>query len=161
MTTAKIVDLLETEHACMLRKSHDGCDGDCGACDLARDDYELEEMYTDAINIIRKRTGLDQIDDMDDMISRDKARRSIASLCILAKSDPQRALLGRAIYIIDHLPPVDAKPVIHAHWVKEEDRHNHWHCSNCENVVGISSMGARYCERCGAQMDEYDWSDAG
>ena len=54
MTKQRMVELLETEHECMLRKSHADCDSDCGKCDLAQDDYELHEMYTDVIALLNE-----------------------------------------------------------------------------------------------------------
>ena len=52
-----MIELLEIEHACMLRKSHDGCSGDCCNGDLVQDDNELHEMYTDVIHILREQTA--------------------------------------------------------------------------------------------------------
>lgn len=45
--------------------------------------------------------------------------------------------------------------VVHAHWVEEPDRVNHWHCSNCGCPVGIASIAYRYCYVCGAKMAEH------
>lgn len=53
MTIAKIIELLEIEHECMLRKSRDACDSHCGICELVQDDGELHEMYTDVIAIMK------------------------------------------------------------------------------------------------------------
>lgn len=41
----------------------------------------------------------------------------------------------------------------HAHWVKEIDRHYHWHCSCCKHVVGVQRMECNFCPNCGAKMD--------
>ena len=48
-----IIELLECEHQCILRNSHGDCTHDCENCDLVRDDYELHEMYMDAITILK------------------------------------------------------------------------------------------------------------
>ena len=53
MTIQRMVDLLEIEHECMLRKSHNGCDGKCVDCDLVQDDGELHEMYSDVIELLK------------------------------------------------------------------------------------------------------------
>ena len=55
--------------------------------------------------------------------------------------------------IEQQVPAVDAVPMVHAHWVEEPDRVNHWHCSNCGLAVGMASLAYRYCYCCGAKMD--------
>lgn len=54
MTIRRMIDLLEIEHQCMLRKSHNGCDGKCADCELVQDDGELHEMYTDVIHHLQR-----------------------------------------------------------------------------------------------------------
>jgi hypothetical protein len=49
-----MIELLEIEHECILRNSHDDCDRDCADCDLVQDDEELHEMYTDVIALVKK-----------------------------------------------------------------------------------------------------------
>lgn len=53
MTIERMIELLEIEHECMLRGSHNGCDRDCLNCDLVQDDGELHEMYTNVIEIMK------------------------------------------------------------------------------------------------------------
>lgn len=50
MTVERMIELLNIEHECMLRKSHDDCDSQCEACELVQDDDELHEMYTCVIS---------------------------------------------------------------------------------------------------------------
>ena len=50
-------------------------------------------------------------------------------------------------------PAVDAEPVRHGRWVKEPDRSNHWHCSECGLVVGRFHSTYGYCYNCGAKME--------
>lgn len=54
MTIQRMLDLLEIEHECMLRGSHDACDRNCADCDLVQDDGELHEMYTDVIALLKE-----------------------------------------------------------------------------------------------------------
>ena len=54
MTTERMVELLEIEHECMLRASHDDCERNCADCDLVQDDDELHEMYTNVIALVKK-----------------------------------------------------------------------------------------------------------
>lgn len=44
-------------------------------------------------------------------------------------------------------------PVVHSRWIKEADRVNHWHCSRCGLVYGLSHASFVYCPNCGAKMD--------
>ena len=91
---------------------------------------------------------------MDDLIS-----RAAAIECAIDAVDdwdggwnPNREEVIRKYF--EELPAVDAVPVVHAYWVEEPDRVNHWHCSNCECPVGIASIAYRYCYACGAKMAE-------
>lgn len=45
------------------------------------------------------------------------------------------------------------EPVRHGRWIKEEDRTNHWHCSECGLVEGMVHYTMNYCPKCGAKMD--------
>lgn len=76
---------------------------------------------------------------------------------LISRAGAIQAILGsfNAIRAIEELPAVDAVPVIHAYWVEEPDRVNHWHCSNCGCPVGIASIAYRYCYVCGAKMAEH------
>lgn len=57
MTNERMIELLKIEHECMLRASHDDCNRKCEDCDLCQDDYELHEMYTNVIDIVKRSTG--------------------------------------------------------------------------------------------------------
>ena len=68
MTIQRMIELLEIEHECMLRGSHDACDRNCTDCDLVQDDGELHEMYTDVIALLNEqepKTGKWILDDED------------------------------------------------------------------------------------------------
>lgn len=60
---------------------------------------------------------------------------------------------------IDELPTVDAKPVVHAKWIREDVEGLGWHriCSNCRNNILFNYYGndvfSKYCPHCGAKMD--------
>ena len=54
MTIQRMIELLEIEHECMLRGSHDDCDRNCADCDLVQDDGDLHEMYTDVIALLKE-----------------------------------------------------------------------------------------------------------
>lgn len=93
---------------------------------------------------------------MDDLISRSAA---IAELMKMVEQHMTESARGDYLHytgvkaMLEYIPAVDAVPVVHAHWVEEPDRVNHWHCSNCGCTVGLASLAYRYCYVCGAKMD--------
>lgn len=54
MTIQRMIELLEIEHECMLRGSHDDCDRNCADCELVQDDGDLHEMYTNVIALMKE-----------------------------------------------------------------------------------------------------------
>lgn len=61
---------------------------------------------------------------------------------------------------VSELPTVDAEPIKHGHWVKDEiesEKHVEpiFYCSACENweAWGYTEL-TNYCPNCGAKMDE-------
>lgn len=52
---------------------------------------------------------------------------------------------------IRRLPTIDAEPVVHAHWIEDNDCQI---CSNCGEEHSWDEYRASYCEDCGAKMDE-------
>lgn len=77
-------------------------------------------------------------------------------------ADQERAYLAdvtgeEAGYIADVLcAAADMLEQQDTHWVYEPDRTNHWHCSGCGYVTGISGLMDNYCPRCGAKMRKKD-----
>ncbi len=76
-----------------------------------------------------------------------------------AKDDPCviDAMIDWAIRQVKDTPTEDVAPVIHAHWIEEEDctavTDIPWSmCSAC----GSYSLKLPYCAFCGAKMDEED-----
>ena len=58
------------------------------------------------------------------------------------------------IYMIEDMPAVEAKPVVHAHWKNlgvSVDGKRIYECTNCHShIYGTGN----FCKECGAQMDE-------
>ncbi len=52
---------------------------------------------------------------------------------------------------IDAQPTLDYEPVVHAHWIEDDDCQI---CSNCGEEHSWATYRASYCEDCGAKMDE-------
>jgi hypothetical protein len=68
----------------------------------------------------------------------------------------KEAGIDLVLAIINHLPTIEAKPVVHAHW-------KNWGCEGtvCSNCYGRvlyecdeHEKKSKYCPHCGAQMDE-------
>ena len=59
MTIDRMIELLEIEHECMLRASHDDCNRNCADCLIVQDDDELHEMYTNVIYLMNKIKEMD------------------------------------------------------------------------------------------------------
>ena len=71
MRPDRIIQLLEIEHECMLRGSHGDCDRKCEDCELVQDDYDLHEMYLDAIAIVKD--SAPRLLAVDEIVSQDGA----------------------------------------------------------------------------------------
>ena len=56
MGIERIIEILETEKECVI-KNINGCDGDCGNCDLVLEDEEILTAYTLAISILKNVHG--------------------------------------------------------------------------------------------------------
>lgn len=67
--------------------------------------------------------------------------------------------------MINNAPTVDARPVVHAHWVQRFDD-GAWVCSRCRSInkniepdtqaaiYPRCYIGANFCPECGATMDD-------
>ena len=61
------------------------------------------------------------------------------------------------IYMIEDMPAVEAKAVVHARWISKNHHGYEWVfvCSNCDYIDGYPfNDRSNYCPNCGAKMDE-------
>ena len=72
----------------------------------------------------------------------------IAKNC--ARSDAQKALVGRILFMIDNMPTIEAEPVKHGRWI---DTGSGQECSICKEIQYGYDNGRHYCPNCGARMD--------
>ena len=88
---------------------------------------------------------------MSRYIDADALSKTLATVAKrLAKSDAQKALMGRVFFIIDHWSE-DADPVVHGRWVCiDTDAEQFFVCSKCDKKEYWES---EYCPNCGARMD--------
>ena len=57
--------------------------------------------------------------------------------------------------ILDALELLEDEPEPkHTQWVHEPDRTNHWHCSGCGYVTGLSGLMGNFCPNCGAKVQK-------
>lgn len=86
------------------------------------------------------------------LIDADLLAMNIAQIAkVRAKSDAQKALVGRILFVIDNMPTIEAEQEIHAHWEISPDGY-YPYCSNCKTEPKGREMTG-YCPNCGARMD--------
>lgn len=70
----------------------------------------------------------------------------IAKNC--ARSDAQKALIGRILFVIENMPTIEAEPVKHGRWMYP------FYCSECGFAPYYSSdLTYNYCPNCGSKQD--------
>lgn len=52
------------------------------------------------------------------------------------------------------VPAVDVAPVVHGHWIRQDESFTRYKCSNPECGIENCSGFENYCPNCGAKMDE-------
>ena len=57
---------------------------------------------------------------------------------------------------INKIPAADVAPVVHGHWIRQDESFTRYKCSNPECGVENCSGFENYCPNCGAKMDEFD-----
>ena len=78
-----------------------------------------------------------------DLISREAAKEAVKYIPWCDWSAVARTL--------DELPSVDAVPVVHGRWIRQDNTYTRYQCSVCE----AKNYGMKYsfCPNCGAKMD--------
>ena len=62
--------------------------------------------------------------------------------------------VDRAWDKINEIPAADVAPVVHGHWIRQDESFTRYKCSNPECGVENCSGFENYCPNCGAKMDE-------
>ena len=87
----------------------------------------------------------------EDAISRQAVLVGLANIAkAKARSDAQKALMGRIMFFTEQLPPVTPQPKM-GHWIFDEVLDRHYYCSECK-TMGVDYWD--YCPNCGAKMQE-------
>lgn len=55
---------------------------------------------------------------------------------------------------IENQPAADVAPVVHGHWIRQDESFTRFKCSNPECGIENCSGFENYCPNCGAKMDE-------
>lgn len=89
----------------------------------------------------------------EDAISRQAMLNGLASIAkAKAKSDAQKALMGRVMFFTEHLPPVTPKPKT-GKWIRQtDDYHDYYECEYCGIAVELDDI-KHFCPNCGAKME--------
>ena len=92
---------------------------------------------------------------MDDLISRQAAIYNLAGIAKnCARSDQQKALMGRCIYMIENMPFVQPEQKT-GQWEHDGGTFAHrWICSQCGYKFYFEKSEAKYCPNCGAKMED-------
>ena len=61
--------------------------------------------------------------------------------------------VNRAWVKINEIPAADVAPVVHGHWIRQDESFTRYKCSNPECGVENCSGFENYCPNCGAKMD--------
>ena len=57
---------------------------------------------------------------------------------------------------IENQPAADVAPVVHGHWIRQDESFTRFKCSNPECGIENCSGFENYCPNCGAKMCEED-----
>lgn len=87
----------------------------------------------------------------DDLISRRATIYNMANIAKnCAKSDKQKALIGRCIYMIENMSFVQPEQKT-GRWMDTRGQCGEFMCSNCELLCCTNHYN--YCPNCGAKME--------
>lgn len=87
----------------------------------------------------------------EDAVSRQAVLDGLASIAkAKARSDAQKALMGRVMFFTEHLPPVTPKQRT-GKWIKQKIGYGCSNCTLCTNDYGVGMY--KFCPNCGAKME--------
>ena len=87
---------------------------------------------------------------MVEYIEREALKSQIAENKLMAREPAAKRILA----MIDDIPAADVAPVVHGHWIRQDESFTRFKCSNPECGIENCSGFENYCPNCGAKMDE-------
>ena len=166
MSRDEVIDILLNEMECVQRASDDECNRDCAKCDLLRDTDEILQAYRISIkalehpeenvvaivpcgDCISRQAAIDIVDSYSDSRSNveDVTQDIISDIVALPSVAPQQKI-GRWIRWYEVIESADGKSTEHI---------PHCKCSECGTEYDPhSSQFIKYCNECGAKMQEVE-----
>ena len=99
---------------------------------------------------------IEKLQPCEDAISRELILNEITLIAkVKAKSDAQKKLMGRCMFVIEHMPSVNPQKT--GRWIEVTDeetlttRTYHYECSECGTHLKAVEK-TRYCSECGALL---------
>lgn len=101
---------------------------------------------------------------MDDLIRRRSVLEGLASIAkAKAKSDAQKAMMGRTMFFVERLPSVSTEKI--GRWITQWNpahQKEYYYCSECreeysyDGETGIKMNNYKFCPNCGVKMEVED-----
>ena len=89
---------------------------------------------------------------MAEYIERERIRKALVSACLMSQNCPM-FIAAKIDQMIDCEPAADVAPVVHGHWIRQDESFTRFKCSNPECGIENCSGFENYCPNCGAKMD--------
>lgn len=90
-----------------------------------------------------------------DCISRADVLNHLANIAkVKAKSDAQKSLMGRCMFMVENIPSITPQEPKTGHWKYFQNEKGDWMnvCSNCNSDCGVG-YPYNYCPNCGCRME--------
>ena len=78
----------------------------------------------------------------------------IPSICSCVQGPNAERLKKFCIDTVNSVSAADVAPVVHGHWIRQDESFTRFKCSNPECGIENCSGFENYCPNCGAKMDE-------
>ena len=77
----------------------------------------------------------------------------IPSICSCVQGPNAERLKKFCIDTVNNVSAADVAPVVHGHWIRQDESFTRFKCSNPECGIENCSGFENYCPNCGAKMD--------
>ena len=78
----------------------------------------------------------------------------IPSICSCVQGPNAERLKKFCIDTVNNVSAADVAPVVHGHWIRQDESFTRFKCSNPECGIENCSGFENYCPNCGAKMGE-------